>query len=412
MMFIHFFLWLIHILPLVYFFQYEQIGSYINGQTVLDLDKIKFVTPSGQPTSLLPTSVCSTNCADCLSNNIVPMAFQEGDVYILGVFSIHEPVDKNPFRCGDFRNIGNDAVAAEGFLYAVNDLRKMTGIKFGAIAIDDCYSPLRSTSILSQYFSDLIKTDITIFTHHIPKEKFAGVVACRSSGCTIPTARFFMPMNIPVVSYSASSADLDSKIDFPYFLRTVPSDVYQAKVMLDIVKTMKWEYVGLLYVKNNYGAKGMDEFKKIAMMEDSGVCVAPELGINEIESDSDGSDFRNICVQFINQNIKVVVFFGIDFRFRHFLSFMEKENFYGKFIFIASEDWGVNLNIYNSGQKSARGSLTFKVQDIQLESYPEFKAHLASKSPTANDSNIWFTEFWQNEFNCNLKGAFINSFAR
>ena len=56
-------------------------------------------------------------------------------------------------------------------------------------------------------------------------------------------------LQINVVSYAASSPDLDDKADFPYFLRTVPSDVYQAKVMLSIIQAMGWEYVGLLYVK-------------------------------------------------------------------------------------------------------------------------------------------------------------------
>lgn len=396
----------------IFFSQYVEIGNYIGGQTILEMDKIKFFTPSGQPSNIIPTSMCNTNCADCLSNSIIPMAFLEGDVYILGVFSIHEPSQDNPFGCGDFRSVGNDAVAAEGFLYAISDLRNKTGINFGAIAIDDCYNSLRITSILSDYFSGFIKSNISIFKHQISRDKLAGVVGCRSSGCTIPTAQFFMPMKVPVVSYASSSPDLDDKTNFPYFLRTVPSDVYQAEIILEIIKAMKWEYVGLVYVKNNYGTKAMEEFKRVAMKEGSSVCVAPEFGISELQSESDSTDFRRICIELLNQSVKVVVFFGIDVRYRHFLSFMEKEQRYGKFIFIGSEDWGVNREIYESGPKSARGSLTLKVQDIQLDSDMQFRQHLASKIPTANDSNIWFTEFWQNVFSCNIKGGFINTFDR
>ena len=43
----------------------------------------------------------------------------------------------------------------EGFLFAVEKLRQTTGINFGAVAIDDCYSALRGTRVLSDFFYDI-----------------------------------------------------------------------------------------------------------------------------------------------------------------------------------------------------------------------------------------------------------------
>ena len=70
----------------------------------------------------------------------LPLAVMPGtDGYIIGLFSIHNKDDEEPFNCDDFRLVSNDAIVAEGFLFAVQRLRNMTGLKFGAIGIDDCY---------------------------------------------------------------------------------------------------------------------------------------------------------------------------------------------------------------------------------------------------------------------------------
>ena len=62
-------------------------------------------------------------------------------------------------QCGDFRNVSNDVVVLEAFLHAVQHLRKKTGIDFGAVAFDDCYSSLHITSVLSDFLSGLVPFD-------------------------------------------------------------------------------------------------------------------------------------------------------------------------------------------------------------------------------------------------------------
>ncbi|GFR89755.1 metabotropic glutamate receptor 5 [Elysia marginata] len=236
--------------------KYQQVGLYQDGSTVLQPEKMHWLTPAGHTALKTPTSVCDGNCEHaCIQaqgRGEMPLAIMPGtDGYIIGLFSIHDTDDKNPFDCGSFRFVANDAIVAEGFFYAVRRLRSMTGLNFGAIGINDCYSPLRSQSILQDLFSNLPSANRKAFPElgNLQLDQVVGVVACRSSGCTIPVAAFFMQLHVNVVSYAASSPDLDDKADFPYFLRTVPSDEEQAKVMLNITKAMGWEFAGLLYVK-------------------------------------------------------------------------------------------------------------------------------------------------------------------
>lgn len=57
------------------------------------------------------------------------------------------------------------------------------------------------------------------------------------------------------VSYFSTSPELSNKQRFEYFTRTIPSDLYQVKAMVDIVKLLKWSYISIIYEESNYGIK-------------------------------------------------------------------------------------------------------------------------------------------------------------
>ena len=62
--------------------------------------------------------------------------------------------------------------------------------------------------------------------------------------------------------------------------------------------------------------------------------------------------------------MKIVVFFGIDTRYRAFLKYLEESDsyHYGDFIFLASEEWATNQEILTSSPRAARGAITLKVK--------------------------------------------------
>lgn len=61
------------------------------------------------------------------------------------------------------------------------------------------------------------------------------------------------------VSYFSTSPELSNKQRFEYFSRTIPSDHYQVKAMVEIVKSMGWTYVSIIYEESNYGIKVSSE---------------------------------------------------------------------------------------------------------------------------------------------------------
>ena len=57
------------------------------------------------------------------------------------------------------------------------------------------------------------------------------------------------------ISFFSTSPELSSKQRFEYFSRTIPSDEYQVKAMMEIVKRLNWTYISIIYEESNYGIK-------------------------------------------------------------------------------------------------------------------------------------------------------------
>lgn len=60
-------------------------------------------------------------------------------------------------------------------------------------------------------------------------------------------------ISIQQVSFFSTSPVLSNRDRFPYFLRTIPSDVNQAQAMVELVKMFNWTYVSVVYEESSYG---------------------------------------------------------------------------------------------------------------------------------------------------------------
>lgn len=355
----------------------------------------------------MPSSICNTDCVACEHNEEISFAFLDGDTFILGIFAVHETDPNDPFRCSKFRTSQMDIIIIETFLYSVKQMRNETGINFGAIAIDDCYSSAQTELVLSQILSGEVTLKNPYTGNIIDIERLAAVVMTVSSSVTIPVSFLMTELKIPVISASASSSDLDDRINFPYFLRTVPSDLEQARAMISIIKQMGWSYVSLLYVENNYGSKGKEAFVKLA--NESGICIAdsPE-GISDVKDDNSDSELLRVFTRLSNQRADVVVYFGTESRIANFLQVV-KGNY--NFIFLASEDWGDRQYILEIGNLGTMGSVTLK-NDVESLADNPLEEHLRNLSPNSISSyrNPWFIEYWEENFQCDLPQSFRHKY--
>ena len=382
----------------VFLFAFFQVAEYRNNSIYV------FNNTDGIRVDERVPSMCGASCPSCVDDSALRYAYVEGDSLILGLFSFHETSPDDPFRCGSVRFSSGDIIIVEAFLHTIDKLVSVTGIKFGAVIFDDCYSSAHTELIITQFLSGNLKLKKPNSTEDIDITKILAAVGNMGSDVTIPLSFLFTKLKIPFISSSSSSPDLDDRINFPYFLRTVPSDVEQARAMVEIMKEMGWEYASALYVNNNYGSKGKEQFLHFA--NESNICVAksPEA-IPEVDADT--IDMQGIFSRLKNQNAKVVMYFGTESKISDFLEVIDNRN---DFVFLASEDWGNQDYILEIGRLGTLGSIILMNEGVTLTKDDPFVEYVRQLNPYNNVRNPWFTEFWEQLFKCDLPLSFDNKY--
>ena len=135
-----------------------------------------------------------------------------------------------------------------------------------------------------------------------PKQsKLLGVVGPASSSLSAAVSTILLPDFIPQVSYSATSTELSERSIYRNFLRTAPTDAYQAKAMVDLLVHFEWKFVSLFASNDDYGYFGQQEIRKVA--KERNVCFSIDKSFNE---DIGQSELREIS-ELIKKHSKVVI---------------------------------------------------------------------------------------------------------
>lgn len=70
------------------------------------------------------------------------------------------------------------------------------------------------------------------------------------------------------------------------------------------------------------------------------------------------------------------------------------------FHWLASDGWGRQPHVVRDVEEVAEGAITV---ELHTEPIPGFDDYMAGLTPENNARNPWFTEYWQETFNCSLR---------
>ncbi|GFO26518.1 metabotropic glutamate receptor 5 [Plakobranchus ocellatus] len=370
--------------------QFVEIGNYTG-------DKVQLLP---QYERILPQAACLNVCSECHDLAAVRYRFVDGDYIILGIFSLHWKNQHEVFECGESRGDSSSFPAMVAFLNAIERLKATTGINFGYFIIDDCYNSLTISRMLSKTMSG----DLEVICKYAdvvldPKKVVVGVGA-QSSPVTIAALPIMQGLGLPLISYSSTNADLDSRISYPYFTRTVMSDARQAYAISMILQDLNVTYVGAVVFGNAYGRALYKRFREIA--ESQGICVSESFEVTEATT---VSQLKPILHKYRSSDIKVIVAFVMDKAAGTLLDAVDRDD---TFVFVGSEAWSRNQDLLaGSRGERARGSLILEPMGFDVDY--EFKKYMGSLHQSETESDVWFRDFWENYFDCNLPRGFNNN---
>ncbi|PWA19994.1 hypothetical protein CCH79_00019929 [Gambusia affinis] len=226
---------------------------------------------------------------------------------------------------------------------------------------------------------------------------------------------------IPQVSYASTAPELSDNNRYDFFSRVVPPDSYQAQAMLDIVKALGWNYVSTLASEGNYGESGVEAFMQISreagrdapippisdrsvtclspayVSPPGGVCIAQSVKIPREPAEG---EFDKIIKRLMEtSNARGVIIFANEDDIKRVLEAARQANLTGHFLFVGSDSWGAKSSPIAELEDVAEGAVTILPKRASIDGFDQY---FMSRSLENNRRNIWFAEFWEDDFRCKL----------
>ncbi|XP_071205091.1 glutamate receptor, metabotropic 6a [Salvelinus alpinus] len=328
-----------------------------------------------------------------------------GDITLGGLFPIHAR-GPHGLPCGEIKK-EKGIHRMEAMLYALDQINSdpelLPNITLGARILDTCS---RDTYALEQsltFVQALIQkdtSDIRCSNGEPPiirkPERVIGVIGASASSVSIMVANVLRLFEIPQISYASTAPELSDNNRYDFFSRVVPPDSYQAQAMVDIVKAMGWNYVSTLASEGSYGESGVDSFQQISR-EAGGLCIAQSL---KIPREPKPGEFDKIVRRLMEtSNARGVIIFANEDDIKRVLEAAKKANLTGHFLFVGSDSWGAKSSPILDQEDVAEGAVTILPKRASIEGFDQY---FTSRSLENNRRNIWFAEFWEDDFRCKL----------
>ncbi|XP_026230559.1 extracellular calcium-sensing receptor-like [Anabas testudineus] len=302
-----------------------------------------------------------------------------------------------PLNC-DSLNVGAFQFA-QAMLFAIEEINNSTdllpGISLGYKMYDTCGSAARGVKVAlaltngNEVVSTLSKAPCT------RSAQVQVIIGETSSSPCMAIATVIGPFHIPEISPSATCACLSDKTKYPSFLRTIPSDYYQSRVLAQLVKHFGWTWVGAIRSNNDYGNNGMAIFTETA--QQLGICL--EYSVSFFRTDPPNK-LQKIIDIIKHSTSKVIVAFLSYLDMDVFVYTLSLYNLTG-YQLVGTEGWIFNYQTAEMDKNHILdGAIGLSIPKGQVSGMREF---IIDVKPLNSTGNEIFTEFWETLFNCKFR---------
>ncbi|KYQ52223.1 Metabotropic glutamate receptor [Trachymyrmex zeteki] len=331
-------------------------------------------------------------------------AVVEGDLVLGGLMMVHEREDT--VTCGPVMPQGG-VQALEAMLYTLDILNQreiVPGVKIGAHILDDCDKDTYGLEMAVDFIKGSI-SNIDGAEYHCNKtavrKVISGVVGAASSVTSIQVANLLRLFKIPQVSFFSTSPELSNKQRFEYFSRTIPSDHYQVKAMVDIVLTMGWSYVSIIYEESNYGVKAFEELEEL--LGKYNICIAVKEKLVKDSGVAEEVAYDEIVSKLLTKpRARGCIIFGSDQEVAGVMRAVRRRKATRVFSWIGSDGWSARGLVSNGNEPEVEGTLSVQPQANPVKGFEEYFLNLTVEN---NRRNPWFVEFWEDHFKCQYPNA-------
>ncbi|XP_061183472.1 metabotropic glutamate receptor 3-like [Saccostrea echinata] len=283
-------------------------------------------------------------------------------------------------------------------LSEVNVYLREKGITLGLKAYDTCYSinPSLEYSLEFAQQSFYTKQEETGYNNctALPSRRVIGVIGPATSRETQYVATLLTLFKMPQISGTATSSALNDGQKYKYFKRTVPSDTYQAKGIVQLLRANGWVYVSILYEDSSYGRYGYNDIKKFARLDN--ICIGYEKQTSEDMTDLEITEVLTDLKSRRNEKGKIAVVLFMLYRNAYRIIQRIHDMRIEGFIWTVS-DGLTGLDPPVGLENIMDGAIGLALETLK---YPGYIQYVNNQSRETN-ANPWYSEFLQEYYpNC------------
>ncbi|XP_059187143.1 extracellular calcium-sensing receptor-like [Centropristis striata] len=224
-----------------------------------------------------------------------------------------------------------------------------------------------------------------------------GIVGDPYSSFSIASSNVLGLFRLPMVSYYATCSCLSDRQRFPSFFRTIPSDAFQVRAMIQILKHFGWTWVGLLVSDDDYGLHVARSFQSDLAQSGGGCLAYSEV----LPWGNDPAQLRKIVDVMKKSTARVVMVFAMEIQIYHLMEEVLRRNVTG-LQWIASEAWAsVEILLTPDFMPYLSGTLGIAIRRGEISGFKDFlfKIH-PNQHHSSNYRKSIVNQFWEDIFQC------------
>ncbi|XP_070825803.1 extracellular calcium-sensing receptor-like [Chaetodon trifascialis] len=330
-----------------------------------------------------------------------------GDVVLGGLFQVHffsvfpdlsftsEP---QPPTCHGFDVVGFRR--AQTMAFAIDEINRnsnlLPNVTLGYSLYDHCIKlgiGFRAALLLASGQEEQFIADNTC----AGTAPVLGIVGDSSSTHSIAISTVYGLYRVPMVSYFSTCSCLSDRQKFPSFFRTIPSDAFQVRAMIQILKRFGWTWAGLLVSDDDYGLHAARSFQS-DLAQSGGGCLAY---FEVLPWGNDPSEFKRIVDVMKKSTARVVIVFAHESHMINLIEELVRQNVTG-LQWIASEAW-IAATVLQTTHfiPYLGGTLGIAIRRGEIPGLREFLLQIRPDQHHNNSNgNSMVNQFWEHTFQC------------
>ncbi|XP_051526110.1 taste receptor type 1 member 1-like [Myxocyprinus asiaticus] len=268
----------------------------------------------------------------------------EGDYLLGGLFALHEVDHATPLSTPEAIECSRHINSVSGYQmfqvmrFAVEEVNNSTtllpNVSLGYEIFDYCSETKNFPAVFSFISQNGSIKPKEMLNDHQPK--VIALTGPYGSTRTMTIAPLFTVDLIPMVNYGASSYALSNKLQYPSFLRAVPSNKDLIQMIIHIIQWFGWNWVAFLGSQDAYSEDGLRQFNKYII--NNGICLAYQ------ETLSLDANYSLVLKKMEMLKINVIVVFAVPQFAKNLIKAAIANNIRDK-VWIAGETWSMDQQL-------------------------------------------------------------------